>query len=1295
MIMLLRWFFTISLTLWGLKSHLQIAFTENNGQWPQEVLMMSEVKGGRAWFLKDGIRYQLFSNETLAQMHPQKGDESEHPAVFKSHVFDVKWEGGSSTIANGRHSKIHKKHFYLSGGKGENASVFEEFEQPMVYPGVDLRWRGAGNALKYEWVIHPNVHPAIISQQYDDSVRLHVESDGLHIINETGEMIEKHPYCYQIIEGKVIEVSSQFVLSHQKVSYQLGNYDPHYELVIDPEIIFSTYVGATSSNFGFTACNDLEGNLVSGGISFGQNYPVTPGAVSSNFNSTTGNFYDIVISKFNQDGSQLLYSTFLGGSKQETPHSIVVNNDNEIVVLSVTGSDDFPVTAGCYQNVFAGGVGFGMAALFIGTHPEGTDFAISKIGVNGNLASSTFVGLDANDGINRAAGLFYNYGDVFRGEINVDDNDNVYVASVTEGNFPIAGSPAQSVFGGGSCDGVFFKLDGSLSNLLYSSYYGGSEADACYSIQFGIDGFPIICGGTKSPDFPLAAGGNDASHNGDVDGFVLRIHPFSFTTLNGTFIGTGDYDQAYFIQTDYNNNIFVLGQTTGSMPITAGCYGQANSGLFVKKYNATLSNLIWNTTIGTGSGEIDISPTAFLISDCEQIYFSGWGGAVNHLCGNNPYSCLAVNSTTTGLPITPDAMQPVTDGSDFYLCVLSPNATQLVYGSYYGGASSSEHVDGGTSRFNKNGFVYQAVCAGCSGGDDFPTSPGAVSNVNPSTGCNIAVFKFSLSPIYAEANLNTPPQVCVNEVVSFNNLSTGATQYQWFFGDGANSTAFEPNHQYTAPGDYIVQLVASDNVLCLLGDTVEIPISIIPFPDVDVMADLGICEGDSIQLMATSTDPVLWSPAELLNDNTINNPWAQPSTTTTFTASTQNICGAAEDAVEVTVYPVNLSVSPDQSICAGQSVVLSAAGGVSYVWSPITGLSDPGISNPVASPSNTTEYIVQMITADNCVAIDTITIEVFNSIPGPNTITNIIACAGEPLQLIAENALTWEWSPPEFFVDNTLQNPIVFPTSSMVVTVAMTNACGFGTAQIQIQYEQPEVILNGANQVCFGDSAWVIASGADSYEWSPLDWVVLENNQEAVIQPNISGYLMVEGEDVFGCLDQDSLFIEILPLPSLSLPDSVFFEYPGMAWVTANTNVTVGLWEPNENISCDTCLSISAQPPYPTQYTFIISDAAGCGARDSVWIIPEYACWVPNTITPNGDGVNDGFVVQSFLPLQQFQLQVFDRWGQLVFETLQQDRGWDGSFRGYYVPQDVYTWILKFENQEGPQIRKGHVTVLR
>ena len=115
-----------------------------------------------------------------------------------------------------------------------------------------------------------------------------------------------------------------------------------------------------------------------------------------------------------------------------------------------------------------------------------------------------------------------------------------------------------------------------------------------------------------------------------------------------------------------------------------------------------------------GSGEIDISPTAFLVSNCEQIYISGWGGEVNsNNCSSQPGSCYAEESTTVGLPLTADAFQSTTDGSDFYLCVLTPNAQDVLYASYLGGAVSNEHVDGGTSRFDKNGSVYHAVCAGC------------------------------------------------------------------------------------------------------------------------------------------------------------------------------------------------------------------------------------------------------------------------------------------------------------------------------------------------------------------------------------------------------------------------------------------------------------------------------------------------------------------------------------------------------------------------------------------------------
>ena len=134
---------------------------------------------------------------------------------------------------------------------------------------------------------------------------------------------------------------------------------------------------------------------------------------------------------------------------------------------------------------------------------------------------------------------------------------------------------------------------------------------------------------------------------------------------------------------------------------------------------------MWSTVIGNGSGTDDISPSAFLVSDCGQIYFSGWGGNVNANAG-------VLNSSTAGLPTTPGAFQTSTDGSDFYLMVLEPEAVALNYGTFFGGSISAEHVDGGTSRFDKNGNVYQAVCAGCGSNSDFPTTPGAWSNTNNS-----------------------------------------------------------------------------------------------------------------------------------------------------------------------------------------------------------------------------------------------------------------------------------------------------------------------------------------------------------------------------------------------------------------------------------------------------------------------------------------------------------------------------------------------------------------------------------
>lgn len=1282
---ILTFFYFLIAPLWS-----QFNIVPNNGQWPSEVRVMTEVPGGRVWCNKDGLRFELYNSAFFQSLHP--GNDASNAM---GQVFDCKWKN-TLPAAQWRGEK-HKNfyHQYFLGSQKGKSLIYESGTLQNVYPGIDVHWGSTSNHLKYDWIIQPHIQPEIILSEWENNVEIQLVDGDLIIRSKTGTLIEKKPYAYQWVNGKIKTIECAYHLVDHTVSFELGTYDHNLELVIDPEIIFSTYIGSTSSTFGFTATNDNAGNLVSGATVFGQNYPLTANAFSANFNTTAGNLYDIAISKFSADGTSLLYSTFIGGEAQETPHSIVVDNNDNIYIMGVTGSANFPVQTGGYDLSFSSGTSLNMNTFFYGTHPHGADIFVAKLDNAGGLSSCTYFGNDEQDGLNYATGLFYNYGDAFRGEINIHPNGNIFIATTTRGNFPTTPNAVQGTFGGGSSDGALFVLSPNLNNLIYSTYVGGAGDDACYAVQFDNAGQLLICGGTKSTNFPIPSNGFDNNFNGTLDGFVLKLNPTNFNIIGGTYIGTADFDQAFFVQCDNSNNVFVMGQTNGSMPITAGCYGQNNSGLFVQKYNPALTNQIWNTTIGTGSGEVDVSPTAFLVSDCEQIYLSGWGGGVNHYCGGAPYGCLATASTTNGLPITADASQSTTDGSDFYLCVLSPNATSLVYGSYYGGNVSSEHVDGGTSRFSKNGFVYQAVCAGCQANDDFPTSPSAYSTINPSNGCNIAVFKLSLSPIYADALVDAPGAICPNQNIGLQNLSTGATIFEWNFGDGQTSTDFEPQHAYDNPGNYTIQLIASDAVLCLLGDTISIPITVSPNPEINIDPINPYCEGDSTIVTATTNGSILWSPTSIIQNSTSLNAWAIHDTSTWVYAANTNTCGTAIDSAWMEVWPINIQMMDDASICLGESIVLNVSGGDQYTWNNDPTLSDIHIGQPTATPITTTTYSVDVITMDGCPYLDSVVISVFDELPGLTPHPDIHVCWGIPTSVSAEIANTYQWQPVAFFDNANAATPFVTIQNDTYISVQMINGCGTGNSSFWAFVEQPNVALICPDQVCTLDSILVSASGALSYQWFPDNWLVDTISNTAIIAPLSSDTVVVIGTDAFGCRDSANHAITLLPLPFINLPDSVYFEYPEAAEIKPETNILEGQWWPTDFVLCDTCAFTLIAPTYPTEYHFTIADNAGCGASDSIKVIPIYPFWVPNTFTANQDGTNDGFKVVSFFLLPFFHLQIFDRWGALVFETTDPNRGWDGSFNGYYVPQDIYTWQLKFVLPSGEQKHRGHVTILR
>ena len=156
-------------------------------------------------------------------------------------------------------------------------------------------------------------------------------------------MIEKKPFAYQYLNGKKRKVNCEFHVRENVVEFKFPDgYNDSYELIIDPDIIFSTYSGSVSDNWGHTATYDNDGNLYAGSIAFEIGYPVTTGSFQSDF---AGGNTDICISKFSNDGNNLIYSTYFGGNNNENPHSLIVNENNELYIFGTTGSTNFPAVS--------------------------------------------------------------------------------------------------------------------------------------------------------------------------------------------------------------------------------------------------------------------------------------------------------------------------------------------------------------------------------------------------------------------------------------------------------------------------------------------------------------------------------------------------------------------------------------------------------------------------------------------------------------------------------------------------------------------------------------------------------------------------------------------------------------------------------------------------------------------------------------------------------------------------------------------------------------------------------------
>ena len=1198
------------------QSYYALEFIENKGQWGDKFQYKADVGNG-AFFLQQNGFTVLQHNEAdykrvleLMHGHGQNAGENiskdkagpdgihskleDKDHILRSHAYRVTFAGSSPNAQVLGEKLIESTANYFIGNDPSKWKTgirsFQVMTYKNMYPNIDVRYYSEGGKLKYDIVAYPGADISRILLRYEGAEKLSVKNGQLIIQTSVGETKELSPYSFQIINGKKEEVGCQYQVKGNQVSFSVKNYNPNEMLVIDPTLVFGTFSGSRASNWGFTATPGPDGSFFAGGIVFGAGYPITTGAFQTNFAGGAGAI-DIGITRFNSTATSRLYSTYIGGNGEDFPHSLISDGQGNLVVLGRTNSSDYPST---------GKVGDG----------GGTDIVVTKLNAAGTaLIGSLVIGGTGSDGANinpdispNCGSLLYNYGDNARSEVIIDAANNIYIAASTlSSDFPVKGAVQGTL--GGKQDAVVMKLNPSLTTVFFSTYLGGAEDDAGFVLKLNpVNGNIYVAGATSSPNFPGNKAGsiqpNFQGGPGDIDGYISILSNDGATNIRSTFLGTSALDFIYGIQFDRNGFPYVMGITLGNWPVINAAYRNAGSKQFISKLRADLSAYVYSTVYGAANSIPNISPVAFLVDRCENVYVSGWGGKLNPCSSSSCYD--TKTSGTIGMPVTPDAIKLTTDNRDFYFFVMERDAVSQLYGSFIGqSGGEGDHVDGGTSRFDARGAIYQAVCANCGGNNacatapitvPFPVTPGVVAPVNGSLGsgssgeCNLAAlkvaFEFDGVATGVRSSINGVPNDssgCVPLKVDFEDTLATAQSYTWDFGDGSplvTTTVANVSHTYNLVGVYRVKLLATDNTKCIPTDS--------SFMHIRVRNDQAPLDLNAVKL----------PPCESL-----------------------------------TYRFDNLTVAPPGKPFVGNI----------FTWdfgdnSPRIITTFGPITHTYAAPGT---YNVKLILSDTSYC------------NGPDSIVRSVR--------LAPNVAARFETPPAGCVPYTA----VFVNTSLAGQTFSWD---------------------------FGDGTTFIGA-----------------NPPPKLYANTGTYtitLIANDPSTCNLTDTTRQTITVHPIP---IAGFTFSPNPGQENTpTSFNNTSTGavryFWSFGDG---DTSNLTNPVHQYRITGTFdaclIAYNQFGCAdtlcQQVSTIIVPLID--VPNAFTPNGDGINDNVFVRGF-GISKMTFKIYNRLGQLVFQSADQANGWDGRFKGVLQPMDSYGYTLEVEfSNDSRATKKGDITLIR
>ena len=516
-------------------------------------------------------------------------------------------------------------------------------------------------------------------------------------------------------------------------------------------------------------------------------------------------------------------------------------------------------------------------------------------------------------------------------------------------------------------------------------------------------------------------------------------------------------------------------------------------------------------------------------------------------------------------------------------------------------------------------------------------------------------------------------------------LGNGADNYVWSNGiqDGV---PFSPTstQTYTVTG--------TDASGCSSTNTITIPVSSIPIVTVDPVSPK-VCKGDSILITARGAQNYVWSSQVGIHVLDQATTYVSPITKTTYTVSgTANGCsipGSTTVTVDVNPLPLVQANASASVICTGSQVTLSGSGASNYEWST-------NVQDGVAfTPLSTKTYTVIGTDSNGCKNTNTVTV----SVSAPPTIglqfSSTSICKGGTATITAWGGTTYNWNTGSTLPGITVQ-PLVTTTYTLGVNA---QACPKDTSFQIIVSTPPTIQISPTQTICFGGTAQLSASGGSIYSWSPI--VGLSNstvsNITATPVKNTTYTLTVS--DAQGCTALDSVQVIVNPLPVVNVCCATTINI-GIEAPLDITGAPMGSsynWMPGTALSCATCQQVMVSPKVNTTYSVTITDPQGCTAADSVLVTVNGDCnvFVPNAFSPNGDGSNERVGVYGDC-LAQLDFQIFDRWGNRVFEGKQESETWDGTINGKPMNAGAYVYILKATTYNGREVNKqGTINLLR